>query len=271
MLNTRKRLPTAIVILAIVFVCIQYLSRLGFLLAVQVVILAALLEFYYLFRKKNIFPHKVLGAILSLSIGFSFYSADFSLGIVLYGWLLLTGIYFVVSINSLEKMMHFPKMVALTLFGGIYVSFTLNHIFLIREEHGPFYVYFLLLTIVAGDSGAFTFGKLFGKHPMTPLASPKKTWEGSVIGILCACLGGMVVHFSLLRDTSLWKAIVFALLVHAVAQASDPLESLFKRAAGVKDSSNILPGHGGFLDRVDSLILAAPFFYYVLTFFGMKH
>ncbi len=269
MLNTRKRLPTALVILAIVFVCIQYLPRLGFLVAVQVVVLAALLEFYFLPRKKNIFPHKILGSILAVLIGISFYSADISLEIVLFMWLLLAGIYFVATMNSLEKMMHFPKMISLTFFGAIYVSFTLNHIFLIREDYGPFYVYFLLLTIVAGDSAAFTFGKLFGKHPMTPLASPKKTWEGSVIGILFACLGGIAVHFLLLRETSLWKTVVFALIIHAVAQISDPLESLFKRASGVKDSSNILPGHGGFLDRIDSLILAAPLFYYLLLFFGM--
>jgi phosphatidate cytidylyltransferase len=270
MLNTRKRLPTALVILAIVFVCIQYLPSLGFLIAVQIVVLAALLEFYYLPRKKNIFPHKVLGCLLALAIGVTFYLADVSLVIVLYAWLLVAGIYFVASINSLEKMMHFPRMIALTFFGAVYVSLTLNHIFWIREEFGPFFVYFLLLTIVAGDSAAFTFGKLFGKHPMTPMASPKKTWEGSVTGLLFACMGGVVVHFTLLRETSLWKAIVFAFLIHAVAQISDPLESLFKRASGVKDSSNILPGHGGFLDRIDSLILAAPFFYYLLTFFGME-
>jgi phosphatidate cytidylyltransferase len=270
MWNTRKRVPTAIIILIIVYVCIQYFPRLGFFIATQLVILAALIEFYFLPRKKNIFPHKILGSILALSIGLSFYSADISLEIVLYAWLLVTGFYFVASINSLEKMMHFPKMIALTFFGAMYVSFTLNHIFLIREVYGPFFVYFLLLTIVVGDSAAFTFGKLFGKHPMTPLASPKKTWEGSVTGILFACLGGMIVHFSLLRETSLWKAIVFAFLIHAVAQISDPLESLFKRASGVKDSSNILPGHGGFLDRVDSLILAAPLFYYLLYFFGME-
>ncbi|MCK4932943.1 MAG: phosphatidate cytidylyltransferase, partial [Candidatus Aminicenantes bacterium] len=76
MLNTRKRLPTALIILAIVFVCIQYLPRLGFFFAVQVVALAALVEFYYLPRKKSIYPHKILGSILALTIGLSFYSAD---------------------------------------------------------------------------------------------------------------------------------------------------------------------------------------------------
>jgi phosphatidate cytidylyltransferase len=166
-------------------------------------------------------------------------------------------------------MMHFPMTIGLTFFGAFYLSFTLNHVFLIRENYGPFYVYFLLLVVVAGDSGAFTFGKLFGRHRMTPLASPNKTWEGSIAGLLSACIGGIVVQQFLLKDAILWKAILFALLIHAAAQISDPLESIFKRAAGVKDSSNALPGHGGILDRIDSQILAAPLFYYLLIFLGM--
>jgi phosphatidate cytidylyltransferase len=102
---------------------------------------------------------------------------------------------------------------------------------------------------------------------MVPIASPRKTWEGGIAGIMTACLGAAAAQQVLLPDTVLWKAILCGFLVHAVAQISDPLESLFKRAVGVKDSSNILPGHGGFLDRVDSLILAAPFFYFFLMFF----
>jgi phosphatidate cytidylyltransferase len=104
---------------------------------------------------------------------------------------------------------------------------------------------------------------------MAPLASPNKTWEGCFGGLALACLGGIAAQQLLLPETILWKAAVIALVVHAVAQVSDPLESLFKRAAGVKDSSNILPGHGGFLDRVDSMILAAPLYYYLLKYIGM--
>ena len=109
-------------------------------------------------------------------------------------------------------------------------------------------------------------GKAFGKHKMTPVASPNKTWEGSAGGLLLAIGGAVLAQQVLLRSVPLWRAILTGVLVHAVAQVSDPLESLFKRAVGVKDSSNALPGHGGFLDRIDSLILASPLFYFIVKY-----
>lgn len=257
------------ILIALVYACIHYFPKLGFFMAVQVVIFAALMEFYHLPEKKNLFPNKFFGMVLALGIGLSFYFDWLSLELALFVWLFFIGVYFVASMNSLEKMMHFPTTIALTFFGAFYVSFTLNHIFLIREKYSPYFVYFLLLVVIAGDSGAFTFGKLFGRHKMTPLASPNKTWEGSIAGLLSACIGGVVVQQLLIKDALLWKAILFSLLIHAAAQISDPLESIFKRAAGVKDSSNALPGHGGFLDRIDSLVLAAPLYYYLLILIGM--
>ena len=124
--------------------------------------------------------------------------------------------------------------------------------------------------IFIGDTGAYGIGSWLGRHKMAPLASPRKTWEGSFGGVVFACLGGAVARQILLPEAVLWKAVVFAFIVHATAQVSDPLESLFKRAAGVKDSSNLLPGHGGVLDRVDSLVLAAPLYYYLLKYIGMS-
>ncbi len=144
------------------------------------------------------------------------------------------------------------------------MAFPLGFIFWIRQDDGPFCLYFLAAIVFLGDSGAFFIGKPFGRHKMTPIASPNKSWEGSAGGFLFAAAGAVLARFILLPKLSLLTAIVTALVVHAAAQVSDPLESLFKRAVGVKDSSNRLPGHGGFLDRVDSLILASPLFYYIV-------
>jgi phosphatidate cytidylyltransferase len=102
---------------------------------------------------------------------------------------------------------------------------------------------------------------------MTPIASPHKTWEGAIGGLITAGFSAWAAQAVFLPAADPLAAVAAGLAVSIVAQVSDPLESLFKRAAGVKDSSNALPGHGGFLDRVDSLIFAAPFFYFLLRYF----
>jgi phosphatidate cytidylyltransferase len=129
---------------------------------------------------------------------------------------------------------------------------------------GPFYLYFLAAVVFLGDTGAFFIGRPFGRHKMTPIASPNKSWEGSAGGFLFAVAGALAARLILLPAVPVATVILTALVVHAAAQVSDPLESLFKRAVGVKDSSNRLPGHGGFLDRIDSLILAGPLFYFIV-------
>jgi phosphatidate cytidylyltransferase len=268
-MSIKKRVPTAILLLLLVFVAIQYFSRLAFFIVLQILILIALFEFYNLAQKREHVPRKVLGVLMSVFIALSFFLEQISLEMALFACILLGAFYFVFAVNKIEKLKKFPSGVALTLFGAIYLSFTLNYFNLLREGWGPYYIYFMLAVIFFGDTGAYFFGKLLGKHKMTPVASPNKTWEGSIGGILTACIGGVLAQQLILKEALLWKAIVFAFLIHLAAQVSDPVESLFKRAAGVKDSSNMLPGHGGFLDRIDSMILAVPLFYYLLKFIGM--
>ncbi|MFB0565395.1 MAG: phosphatidate cytidylyltransferase [Candidatus Aminicenantaceae bacterium] len=265
-MSFRKRLPTALILLAVVFFCIQFLPLVGFFLVLQVFILAPLFEFYNLSIKGNIFPQKTIGIFLALIISMSFFFEEISLEPALFAAIVLTAVYFLISFNRVEKLRHFTASVAITFFGALYLSFTLNFFYPLRKEYGPFYIYFLLAIIFLGDTGAYFLGKLWGRRKQVPMASPRKTWEGSIGGIIFALIGAIAAQQILLRDVILWKAALCGLLVHAVAQISDPVESLFKRAVGVKDSSNVLPGHGGFLDRIDSLILATPFFYYFVKY-----
>jgi len=269
-MNDKKRLPTAIVLIGILFVSIQFLPRLAFFCFIQVIILFALFEFYNLPIKKKIFLHKTIGILLAIIIGFSFYFDEFSLELGLYVSLVLVGAYFVFSINKLEKLVKFPASIALTFFGAFYLSFTLNYFVFLREERGPFIVYYLIAVIAIADTASYFFGKLVGRHKLAPIASPHKTWEGAFAGLPGACVAAVIIQQILLKDAVLWKVIIIACLIDIVAQISDLLESLFKRAVGVKDSSHMLPGHGGFLDRIDSYILAAPFFYYLLKFIGLE-
>ena len=249
------------------FLIIQYTPLPGYFLVLQLVIIASLFEFYNLFRLKKVFPKRALGIILAMTISSSFYFRAISLELALFACLVLSGLYYIISLNTIERLVTFPASISLTFLGAFYLSFTLNHFYLLREEKGPFYIYFPLAVIFLGDTGAYFFGKLWGRRKMVPIASPRKTWEGSFGGIVFACMGAIASQQVLLRSIPLWKAILCGILVHAVAQLSDPMESLFKRAVGVKDSSNVLPGHGGLLDRIDSLILAIPFFYYFIKYF----
>jgi phosphatidate cytidylyltransferase len=265
-MSLRKRIPTAIVLIGVLFVVCQYAPKIVLYIFQQAFIVAALVEFYKLAERKGLMPQKALGIGLALLVSPTFYFPSIPLEVALYAGLLVSGVYFVAQFNDIEKLPFFPASFAITILGTIYLSFPLNFLYKIRLDFGPFTLYFLFSVIFLGDTGAMFVGKAFGKHKMTPVASPNKTWEGSAGGILLAIGGAVLAQQVLLRSVPLWRAILTGVLVHAVAQVSDPLESLFKRAVGVKDSSNALPGHGGFLDRIDSLILASPLFYFIVKY-----
>jgi phosphatidate cytidylyltransferase len=267
-MNLLRRLRTAILLLVPLFLLIQYGSLALLFIVLQVFILAALLEFFGLARKKRLRPQVPLGLAIAVIIGLAFFfRTAFPLDAALFTALLLTALFFVVSFRQVEQLPQFIQSITVTFFGAFYVSFPMNYLYLIMLERGVHAFYFLCAVIFLGDTGGYLFGKLIGRHKMAPLASPHKTWEGSVGGIAFGILGALAARQLLLREVDLWPALACGALVHAAAQVSDPFESLFKRAVGVKDSSNFLPGHGGFLDRIDSFLLAAPFFYYFVRFF----
>ena len=266
-----KRTLTALVLLPLLFLLVQFSSKVFFFIVIQIIVLLSLYEFYDLSRKKRVYPKRALGMILALLIGGTFLFDKFPLGLALFAGLLILTVVYLVSITALEELMAFPSEAALTFFGAFYLSFTLNHIILLRRDFGPFYIYFLLIIVFTSDTGAFLIGKKWGKHKMAALASPNKTWEGSAAGVASGIVFGVAAGFVLFgKDILIWKVVLIAFMIQVIVQLSDPLESLFKRAAGVKDSSHILPGHGGMLDRTDSLVLAIPFFYYVLKYLGMS-
>lgn len=265
-MNLLKRTLTAVVLLGSLFLLIQYAPRWAFFVVGLGFVVAALLEFYRLNAKHGLRPQVILGEIMAVLVLLTFYFRSIPIEAPLFAAILIAGVYYVVTVNTAEKLARFPGSFAVTLVGVLYIAFPLGYVFLIRQDHGPFFLYFLSAIVFIGDSGAFFIGKPFGRHKMTPIASPNKSWEGSAGGFLFAVLGAVLARFILMPSLPLATAILTALVVDAAAQASDPLESLFKRAVGVKDSSNSLPGHGGFLDRIDSLILAAPLFYYIVRY-----
>ncbi len=130
--------------------------------------------------------------------------------------------------------------------------------------HGPALLLFLLLIIWVGDTAAYYGGKLLGRHKLSLNVSPGKTMEGALTALVaCVLLALLFWHYALPHLLP-WKLALLAVAASLVAQAGDLLESLMKRAYQVKDSGNLIPGHGGVFDRFDSLILAAPFFYFLV-------
>jgi phosphatidate cytidylyltransferase len=135
------------------------------------------------------------------------------------------------------------------------------------HKHGGAWVMLSLMCGFFSDTAGYFVGRRMGKHPLSPLVSPKKTIEGSIAGLMGGLLGGLLAHFWYLQSLPLLNAIALSLVAAAAGQAGDLCESLIKRSVGVKDSGTILPGHGGILDRSDAMLFsAATVWGYVLLF-----
>ncbi|SHF51189.1 phosphatidate cytidylyltransferase [Desulfacinum infernum DSM 9756] len=149
----------------------------------------------------------------------------------------------------------------ISLGGWTYVCFLLSFVLLLGAlPHGRAWVFYVLVVIVAGDTGAFYTGRRFGRRKLYEAVSPKKTIEGSMGGLAAAMFVGTLFGLAFLRESgaAVFHFLFLSAVVELVGQVGDLMESLLKRMAGVKDSSNLLPGHGGLLDRLDSLLFAFP-------------
>lgn len=163
--------------------------------------------------------------------------------------------------------------VVFSLFGYLYIPWFFGFLITLRYTPDPvlglWYLMLPALAVVATDVGAFTFGSLFGKRKLAPSVSPNKTVEGSIGGLVLAAVVVGGVLFLLEDHTSLhvnvYDGLLFSILVSSSAQLGDLFESLLKRWAGVKDAGVFLPGHGGVLDRIDSMIVALPMTYFFVS------
>jgi phosphatidate cytidylyltransferase len=144
---------------------------------------------------------------------------------------------------------------------GVFVAFIMS----IPMEFDAWHLLMFVFTVKCCDIGAYTAGRLFGKHKFSPIISPKKTWEGMFGGVVLAVL--VAVAFAVFRGIMSWQlAIVFGVVFAFIGQLGDLAESMLKRDAETKDASNIVPGFGGILDVVDSILIAAPFGYLFFSF-----
>jgi phosphatidate cytidylyltransferase len=152
----------------------------------------------------------------------------------------------------------------LPLAGALYIGWSAGHMLLLRAlPQGAYRVFTVVCTMALADTGAFFVGRSLGKHRMAPRLSPKKTWEGMVGGIVLGAITGSVL--TSLGGQGWVHGLVLGLLLSTLGPMGDLGESMIKRRAGVKDSSNLIPGHGGAFDRVDSMLVAGVIGYYYMV------
>lgn len=162
--------------------------------------------------------------------------------------------------------------VATTILGFVYCGYFPLHLLFLRDISSPQFsdglgfVVMMFTAILLTDIGCYYAGTKFGKHKLAPVISPNKTIEGSIGGIISAIIGAVIIGY-FINGVTVYTSIFAGLFCTIFAQIGDLCESLIKRDAGVKDSGNSLPGHGGFLDRCDSFIFTIPVMYYFCKYF----
>lgn len=222
-------------------------------------------EFYHNVKKYNIKPNILLGNLLGIILYFMIVicsSCEEDLSAVFLAALIVVSLLvFIVELYSKAKE-HFTN-VAYTFLGGIYAVVPLALTSLIISIKGDFSPMILMSVFIfawCNDTFAYLTGMKFGKHKLFERISPKKTWEGSIGGAVSVIIAAVII--SLFSDSmQVYDYIIIAVLTSIVGTFGDLAESMFKRQIGVKDSGNILPGHGGILDRFDILLLVLPVVY----------
>ncbi|MDR4479180.1 MAG: phosphatidate cytidylyltransferase [Nitrospira sp.] len=150
--------------------------------------------------------------------------------------------------------------------GVLYIGLALSYLVLTRGLHdGALLIFFVVIVTWAGDTGAYLVGKSMGRHALAPIVSPKKTYEGLAGGLGLACFLAVVARAWFLPGLSLIDCLALGVILTLTGLIGDLAESAMKRSAGFKDSGALIPGHGGMLDRLDSLLFTGPVFYYYVT------
>jgi phosphatidate cytidylyltransferase len=238
-----------------------------FTLLIAAAALAGTYEFYHIANFDRREPLIYLGLLWALALVLSHhYRNPDVLPVVITATMLISLIWLLFR-PSREKAF---RDWAWTIVGALYVGWMLSYWLNLRGlADGRDWVYLAMLTTFANDTGAFFIGRAWGKHKLAPTISAAKTWEGAIGGLISAIPAAIVIALVLNLISPFtfkyWQIILLGFLVGLFAQLGDLVESLLKRNMGVKESGNLLPGHGGILDRFDSLIfVGAVVYYYVM-------
>jgi len=244
--------------------------QLLFVLFAAAAMVLGLYEFYLLARRRDLKPNLMAGYLGAAALFTVFYFNEPGQFVDL---LMIQLILILLTAGTLVSFTlrgaSFDRMIAstgTTILGVLYVVLLGAHLVAMRTGFrqilSAHLLSFFFLVIMGADTGAYYVGKAFGKHKLAPAISPGKTWEGVVGGVVAALAMATLAHFWFFRELPLKWALPLATVMTVVGTLGDLTESALKRGAGAKDAAKLLPGHGGVLDRLDSLLFNAPLIYY---------
>lgn len=263
MTNQAQRIITALVLIPSLILFIVYSSDLVFFIGLLIFILMATYEFSNLLAKagyKNLKLPTVIGSIL---IPFSFYIER--VDVFLFSVFVISFLSLVIKLFGSKPLDDTYRTVGFTFLNIFYVPFYFSFIQLLKNINYH-YIFYLLVIIWASDTFAYFFGIKFGKTRLFEIISPKKSVEGLIAGLVGGVVVGVIYSLVFLK-LSILHTLISSFLVAIAGVVGDLVESMFKRKAGVKDSGNLFPGHGGMLDRMDSLLFGAPVLYFYVEIF----
>jgi phosphatidate cytidylyltransferase len=228
--------------------------------AIALIAALALYEFLILGRRKGyVLPVPLCIAVMLFIVG-AFVLEPISVEMGVFLTLLVIPAWYVISSAALDDAL--PSS-AIAILATLYVGMLGGSLIRLRGDFivGWKLIFYLLLVVWLGDAGAYYVGKSLGRRKLSPRISPKKTVEGLAGGIAVSIITAVVIHFTFFKELPLLHAIISGAVLSIAGVIGDLAESMWKRSAAVKDSGTLIPGHGGFLDRFDSIFFTAPILY----------
>lgn len=264
------RLKSVLILIPLMIVMI-YIGGIPFQAFVLLILCFAAWEYWHMLRAMQIEvpPYLIMGGVALIALQRIFWGFEHS-DILLVLLFFIIIVYFLVAYERgrINNIVNF----AVSLSGILYIGWVGSYLISIRAlPDGRWWLLTALPITWLVDLGAYSIGKPFGKHKMLPRLSPKKSWEGFAGGILFGVVSGGLLSLlwrPFMADIPAWQGMLLGLIMAVITPVGDLFISMFKRVAGLKDTSNVIPGHGGVLDRIDTWIWAALIGYYYAVFFA---
>lgn len=258
-----KRLVVAAVLLPLFYFYIMKLSEMYFFALLLTASIVALWEFYAMYHVKGFMRNSgMLFGVFILIFSFIYQDPFPPVSMIVFMAIFVTRLF---GRRDPGSSLNDISLSALPL---IYIPGLLSFQLLLRHN-GPEWIIFLFGCVWAADSFAYYLGKAVGRRRLYREVSPNKTVAGAFGSLLGGCFSGLILDVALVHGLGFWKSALIGIIIGAVTILGDLVESMFKRDAGIKDSSAIIPGHGGVLDKIDSVLFAGPVLYYVSLVVGV--